>query len=85
MVLQNHLINKNHHISTDRVPLATKLGGMITYLNGFQPIKSHDPLSRDLFRPREKLKPLSITIIVPMATKFDRMVINFERLPNVKS
>ena len=32
------------HISTTRVPIATKLGRMATYLYGLLPIKSHDPL-----------------------------------------
>ena len=32
--------------STTRVPLATKLGRMVTYLDGLLPIKSHDPMIR---------------------------------------
>ena len=31
-------------ISTTRVPMATKVGRMVTYLAEFFPIKSHDPL-----------------------------------------
>ena len=41
VVLQNHMKNENHYISTIRVPTATKLGRMVTYLNGLLPIKSH--------------------------------------------
>ena len=44
MVLQGHVANKNHHISITRVSVATKLGRMITSLNGLLPIMLHDPL-----------------------------------------
>ena len=30
--------------STTKVPTTTKLGKIVTYLNGFQPVRSHDPL-----------------------------------------
>ena len=33
-----------HYISASRVPMTTKLGKMVTYLDGLLPIKSHDPL-----------------------------------------
>ena len=38
------MTNKNHYICTIRVSMATKLGGMMTYLDGLLPIKSDDPL-----------------------------------------
>ena len=41
---QNRVANLKHYISTVRVPIATKLGRMITYLDGFLPEKSHNPL-----------------------------------------
>ena len=41
---QDHVTNGKHRPSTTRVPMATKLGRMITYLDGLLPIKSHDPL-----------------------------------------
>ena len=44
MVLQGHETNKNHFMFTTIVPLATKLGTMITYLDRFLPLKSHDSL-----------------------------------------
>ena len=44
MVLQGHETNKNHFMFTSIVPLATKLGTMITYLDRFPPLKSHDSL-----------------------------------------
>ena len=40
---QVHLQDLTHYIRTSRVPVATKLG-RVTYLDGFLPIKSHDPL-----------------------------------------
>ena len=49
MVLQGHMTNKNHYISTTRVPMATKLGRMVTHLDGLLPLKS---------RSRDDLKPL---------------------------
>ena len=40
---QNHVTNENH-ISTTRVPMATKLRRMVTYLDWLLPLKLHDPL-----------------------------------------
>ena len=40
---QNHVTNENH-ISTTRVPMATKLCKMVTYLDWLLPLKLHDPL-----------------------------------------
>ena len=44
MVLPGHLTNDNHYISPPRVLMATRLGKMITYLDGLLPIKSLGPL-----------------------------------------
>ena len=44
MVLQVHVTSKSHYTSTTRVLMATKLGSMITYLDGLLSIKSHDPV-----------------------------------------
>ena len=44
VVLQDHVTNKNHCISITRVPMATKLGRMMTSLDGLLPIMPHDPL-----------------------------------------
>ena len=44
MVLQVHVTSKSHYTSTTRVLMATKLGSMMTYLDGLLPIKSHDPV-----------------------------------------
>ena len=43
MVVQSHVLNKNHYISFTRVPMATKLGRMVAD-DGLLPIKSHDAL-----------------------------------------
>ena len=44
VVLQGHVANKIHHISITRVSMATKIGRIITFLDGLLPIVSHDPL-----------------------------------------
>ena len=44
MVFQGHPTNENRYIATATVPMATKLGRMVTYLDGLLPMKSHDPL-----------------------------------------
>ena len=46
VVLQSHVTNINHLISIKRVFMATKLGGMIAFLNELLPIMSHTPWSR---------------------------------------
>ena len=44
VILQDHMANLNHYISTIRAPMAIKLGRMVTYLDGYLLIKSHYPL-----------------------------------------
>ena len=44
MVLQGHVTKKAHYISTTRVPMATKLGRMVIYLDGILSLKSKNPL-----------------------------------------
>ena len=44
VVLQSHVTNKNHYISTTRVPMATKLGRTVTYFERLLTIKSFYPL-----------------------------------------
>ena len=44
VVLQDHMTNENHYISTARVPMTTKLVRMVNYLDGLLPLKSHHPL-----------------------------------------
>ena len=44
VVLQDHLTKENHYISTIRVPMATKLGRLITHRDGLLPMESKDSL-----------------------------------------
>ena len=44
MVLQDHVTNKNHYISNNTVPMATKPGRVVTYIKWLQPIDLLDPL-----------------------------------------
>ena len=53
LVLQSHVTIKNHYISTNIVPMATKFYWLVTFLERLQPIKSHG-----LARSRDKQKPL---------------------------
>ena len=41
---QDHVTNLKQIISFIRAPLATKLGRMVTYIDGLLPIKSHELL-----------------------------------------
>ena len=43
VVLQGH-VTKNHYISITKVPMATKLGRMMTSIDELLPIMLHDPL-----------------------------------------
>ena len=40
----DHVRNQKHYISTIRVAVTSKLGRMVSYLNGLLPIKSNDTL-----------------------------------------
>ena len=91
---QDHVTN-DKHISTTRVPMATKLGRMLAYLDGLLPIKSHDPLikwSCEIPWQTKAILSLSTTTISkasttakPMSTKLDRMVTYLEWLLHIKS
>ena len=41
VIFRNHVTNWIHYISTIRVPVATKFDMIVTYYDGFLPIKSH--------------------------------------------
>ena len=66
MVLHGHATNKNRYISTTRVPMTSKLGTMITYLDGLLPIISNDLVT--------KYNHYISGIKVAIATKLCRMV-----------
>ena len=61
VVLWDHVTNWNHYISITTVPMATKLGRMVTYLDGLLSIKSHELLTKLSYRDyfRLKLSPTS--------------------------
>ena len=61
-------------ITTTRVPMATKLGRMVTYCNRFMHINSHDPLITSSCEITWPFKTTISTIWVSMATKLARMV-----------
>ena len=41
-LMQGHVTNENHYISTARFSMATKLGKMVTYFDWVLPMKLHD-------------------------------------------
>ena len=53
MDFQGHVINKSQYVSLTSILITTKLGRVVTYLEGFLPIKS-----RGLTRSHDRLKPL---------------------------
>ena len=57
IVLHDNVTNKNHYISTTRVPMAAKLCRII-YLDGLLTMKSYDLWSSDLGRSFDQLTPL---------------------------
>ena len=56
------------------MPMATKLGRMVTDLEGLLHIKSHDTMITVLLRSFHKLNHYISSAIVPRATKLGRMV-----------
>ena len=57
MVLQHNMTNLKHN-STTRVPITTKPGRMVTYLEGFLPIVTQPFFTHGLVISCDKLKPL---------------------------
>ena len=58
-VLQGHVTNESHYISTTRVSIATKIDRILTYFDGLLLIYSLDPLITCGFaRSGDKLKAL---------------------------
>ena len=58
MILRGHVTNENRYISITKVPIDTKLGSMVIYLDGLLSIKSLERLITWFVRSSEKLKPL---------------------------
>ena len=74
MVLQGHVTNQNHYISTKKVPMTNKFGRMIISVEGLLPIKSHDPFiiwSCEIARQTKIIIP---PIVVSMAIKLKSVV-----------
>ena len=44
MVLQVHVINENHYVSTTKEPVASKPGRMLTYIDRLLCLTLHEPL-----------------------------------------
>ena len=80
VVLQCHVTNKNHYISSTRVPMATKLDRMVTYFERLLTIKSFYALITWSCKvTKKKILYISITR-VPMANKLGRIMISFDGL-----
>ena len=70
---------------TTTVPMTTKLGRTVTYLNGLLPIKSLDPLITWSCKVTWQAQDNYISpTIMPIATKLDRMMTYLRRLPPIK-
>ena len=75
VVWQGHVTNKNHYISTTRVPVATKHGRMVTYPDWLLTIKSLGALIKWSCEVTRQMKTIICpTIISPMTTKLGRMI-----------
>ena len=72
-------------ISTTTMPMATKLGRMLTYLKGLLTIKSTTPWSRGLAKSHNKRNRYTSTNRAPMATRLGRMVASLDGLLPIKS
>ena len=68
-----HVANVKYTISSTRVPLANKLGMMVTYLDRLLPITSYDPLISWFCKITCHTKTISITTVLT-TTKLGRMV-----------
>ena len=86
-VLQSHVTNENHYISTIRVrvPMATKLGRMVAHLDELLPTVSWPFDHMILWDDVTNLNHYISAITMPMATKLGRIVTYFERLLKLKS
>ena len=67
------------------VPMAKKLGRIVTYLKGLLAIKSFNTLITFLARSRDKKNYYIPTTRVPMGTKLGRMITYLTGLLPIKS
>ena len=67
--LSEYVTNESYYIPTTRVPMVTKLGRLVTYLDGLFPIISHYLLitwSCEITRKKEIIiSPLSQCLVSP--------------------
>ena len=81
MALRGHVKNQNHNISINIVPMANKIGRMVTNFERLPPIMILYPLvtwSCEIIW--QTTKHYISTTLVPMITKLGRMVTNFQGL-----
>ena len=74
MILKSHVTNENHYISTTKVPLATKLGRMVTYFERLLTIKLYYTLVTWSCKVCEKQKSLYIHNQGAYGYKIGRMI-----------
>ena len=73
------MTNVKYITSTTRMPLANKLGMMVTYVDGLLPITPYDPLITWSSKTTWHSRTISTTIVL-IATKLGRMVNNLEEV-----
>ena len=81
-------VTKGKHIFTTKMPLATKPGRMMTYLERLLPKKSHDHIVTYSCKATctcPLLRPMIVLCTRPMTTKIGKMVIYYEKIPPIKS
>ena len=59
-------------VSPTKVPMATKLGKMVTYLEGLLPVKSQDALTTLSWKITWQTKTILFPLLVPMFIKHGR-------------
>ena len=84
VVLQSHVTNKNH-ISSTRVPMATKLGKMGTYFERLLTIKSFYALITWSCKVTWQKNPLYLYYISIMANKHGTMMTSIDGLQPIMS
>ena len=86
VIVEDYVINYNQYFSITTVPIATKLGRVVTYLDGLLLIKLHDSLIMWSCEIKWQTKIIFIfTTTLLMATKSGRVVTYFEGLLTIKS
>ena len=76
LVLQDHVINQTHYISTNPIPISTKIGRVVPYCERLQTLKQHEPFIMWLLTcSRVAIWKIYLsTFTVLMATKLGRVM-----------